>query len=327
MMALADLLPGEWIALEKDRGYVLRMKQKSVQRRSDWWQLFMTEREKALAAMSAEVLKHMQAGREPLSNELGPGRDPSISDKLEAEMEASHNFFHNLPTPLQERIANQMNENPSLDSFSHGVGTFDEEGATVVFIKDLPSGIQDSLRAMISSNLHKTQDNINWETVSIEFINGGVGLLANPLAPGNHYIGSLYGESLHGLKVNYLSRLMTPEGIPLFYANRFNKDTPIGWRQLAAYQQSKVWKNDAPLSKYMNSTQPFRSDMLEWVSEKSNIDFVSDFYSKPGFVMRPEEKAKPLPVPLKEFLDMQAEIQDMSWKKRDDNLYLFRNNR
>lgn len=325
MQALAELLPGEWIALEKDRGYLLRMKQKTTQKRSDWWQLFMGEREKALAAIRVEVLKHMRAGREPSNNEFGTGRDPSVTDKQEAEMEITHSFFQNLPADMQERIANQMNENPSLDS--GGTSTGDDEGATVVFIKELPSEMAESLRAKIASRLHTTQDKINWDTVSLEFINGGGGLLVNPVVPGFRSMGSLYGEGLHESKVWLLGWLLRPEGIPLHRTLEFDKDTPIEWKQLAAYSQSIVWKNDPPATKALYSRPPYRSDMLEWVGEKSDIEFVADFYSKPGFVMRPEEKAKPLPAPLKEFLDRQAEIQDFSWKKRDDNLYLFRNNR
>lgn len=80
MQALADLLPGEWIPLEKEKGYVLRMKQNAILKRNEWWQLFLQERERAYASLRVGILKSMRSERLPLNNEEGTGRDSSITD-------------------------------------------------------------------------------------------------------------------------------------------------------------------------------------------------------------------------------------------------------
>ena len=57
------------------------------------------------------------------------------------------------------------------------------------------------------------------------------------------------------------------------------------------------------------------------------MEFIADYYSVAGGPLSPADQDKRLTRPLKQELDYRAAQEDMSWKKRSDGLYLFRDNR
>ena len=96
--ALADLLPGNWEPLADKSGYILHMSPVAAHRRDKWWELFLHEREQALAAQRAAVLAALRA--QPYRRKTND-HDPEHSNvALEQEKAAEQGFFNVLSPAL-----------------------------------------------------------------------------------------------------------------------------------------------------------------------------------------------------------------------------------
>lgn len=325
MQSLAELLPGSWVARKDNSGYELIMDAKAVRQRQDWWRLFTKEREKSLEAYRAYLLQQMRANLNisPESN-LNPEQNAQLTA-------AAHDLYAGLPQALQERIAGQLNNNSfyGMDRVSFSSG--DMEGATVVNWNELPLSAQNTMSTFIASwvqnGLHKEPSAIDWSGVQVCFANGGIAVQANVILPTGEWSGTPMGRSFEYPPPNIVA--LTP-GLPglLEAVKRLGRDAPEEWKRLAAYQQSRIWKNDIPAHpRRRGRRSPLRSQALQWLADKADIQYVADYYSLPREPMKLQEKTAPLTQSLKETLDTIADEQQMSWKQRPDDVYLFRNNR
>ena len=85
MQALAEMLPGKWT--RTPAGYELAMTNTAANLRSEWWRLFLGEREKAMALQRQAVLDAMQT---KAKRGNATDSDPDQSDPvLDADMAAS----------------------------------------------------------------------------------------------------------------------------------------------------------------------------------------------------------------------------------------------
>ena len=66
---------------------------------------------------------------------------------------------------------------------------------------------------------------------------------------------------------------------------------------------------------------------LDWLKEKSQFEFVSDYYDRSSTMLDERGKAALSGDSLKAALDNLAVQQDVSWKTREGGIYLVRNNR
>jgi hypothetical protein len=110
---------------------------------------------------------------------------------------------------------------------------------------------------------------------------------------------------------------------------QLGRSAPPEWKALAAFQNSTVWKND-PAADFQwdgRTTRARRADVLSWLTHRANIEFVADYYSRPFKFWTEKDKASPLTRSLKAELDYRAADQDMSWKRQESDVYLFRDNR
>jgi len=317
MAALADLLPGAWVTLDDKSGYRLEMDFMAVARRARWWRLFMQEWERALAAQRAYIL---QALRSKLAIEQPNDPNREGDPRAEAEAAAEHEFFRMLPAPLQEAIANKL----SANFFYGGLGGEMEEGAIVVPFGDLPEQIQEKVRENGSAFFHEKNRGFTWDDVAIRFNNAGKVVTANLILPNG------FSTLIAGTTVG-----MSPDAEALSLDHRWlearvrqlGKLAPTTWKELVAFHQSRVWQNDPPATKPKPGLPPRRVEVLQWLADKAQIEFVADYYSQLQRPLPDAEKERPLAQPLKAELDYRAAEQDTSWKKRPDNIYLFRNNR
>lgn len=356
MAALAQLVPGEWVVPTGRDGkplpnaYELDMTESAQAERRDWWNLFLSERASQLARMREQTLRLMRGQRVA-------GEQHNISDEINAQMQNSHDFFKLLPDDLARRVLANVNLH-SYGLLGDGWGTGDDEGAVVVPLANLPAPAQAMVRAAIAGRGGKRPDAINWQGATITLMSDGDLFMSEfGLA------GVADPRSCSLFDSNYLPPLISPEEIlrpailrpnheglvsTIDWMLRLHTDKaaaralfdslPDGMKRLIQWQKRTVWPNVAPKEgKASNGHYPrprrFRPDVLAWLGEQGRFDFISDnyfmaFQSTHGSIRLTEaEKAAPLKTPLDEELNAQAATLDMSWKRRDDGLILFRNNR
>ena len=332
MYALAELLPGTWRTLDDKSGYILRMSPAAVQRREKWWRIFEQEREQEIAALRAAALAAMRTP--PYRRKPGEPDSEHTNPEIEAQIAAEHSFFNVLSPEQQERIANSLNDIP-LNSGSSDMG-FGEEEAVQVAFTDLPPAAQEMLRKDPGNSLFASRRNADWNMVTVRFDNTGSNVASSIALPNGE---ASMGQALRvpfeqspALGIDHRSLAYTAHLLERA-APKTLKRWPETWKQLLAYQNSRVWPNDAPLHPPRQSP-PHRSDALRRISAQADIEFVADYYSKPGLPIQldfdyaaTEVKALIAAPTLKTTLDDAAALHDMSWKRETGGLYLFRDNR
>ncbi len=314
MEALAELVPGKWIAQPNGTGYILAMDADAVSYRKKWWELLSRDRERALEAQEAHILASMRKD-EPQVSETN--RTEPSDRGSEAAVRITRNWYRSLPKRLQEAIASRT---PEI-AFDRSEGPFfanpyPREGAVAVSMRELPSESQSMVLAHVPKANQNSQvffSNTGFSVKPmIQFDDGSrtgldMGLDVGP-APGI--------EAL-GLDHRALPKLLM----------RYGKSAPPIWKELVEFQNHTVWKNDPPETQPRRYPPPRRSEILSWICARADIDVISDYYSRLGVSLKPEEWNRKTIVSLSKELDLRAAEQDQSWKKRTDGILIVRNNR
>jgi hypothetical protein len=322
MSALAQLLPGQWEQLEEKQGYRLTMQPSAVRRRTEWWRLFLGERERALAEMRSQVLQSIR--KVPYRRRLGDPNPENSDPALEKERADGQDFLRALPEALQEQIANQMLDFPYYNLLGNSPIGFYEETATIVPLSALSLQAKESLQNNSRVQRFAAQRSINWDEATLRFNNQGFAVMVS-LAQANGAAVSTQ-ELIVGNPPKALMLLLDQTWLAE-EVQKMGKKAPATWKQLADYHKSRVWKNAPPSKKPEMRPRPRRVDALQRLGSQGDIEFVSDYYSLPGSLLPQEEKPAPLTRPLTEELAVFALEYDSSWKLNGDNLYLFRDNR
>lgn len=116
-----------------------------------------------------------------------------------------------------------------------------------------------------------------------------------------------------------------------YTAYGMGSDAPPEWKQLAAYQRSRVWPNILPKlpPEDHSAWHPTisRAAQTDWLGERGHMEYVCDYYSHGGYAMPEDQKKQPVRRPLAAELDEMAARRDVSWVKDTDGIYLVRDNR
>lgn len=324
MRALATLTGGKWKIREDNQGYILEPSPIMLRDRDRWWQAFLDERKAALAAhadfLKSELRKTPQ--ERPVTEENAPPGSPTAN--------ASRSLFNSLPEALLSRIADNMDDS-SFYSANTSHRVTDNEGTTMIAVNQLPDSIQKGFAQQgfpLAASSSALMQIINiGSLVSAQVMNQD----GTPLSA-SHTLDIPGSPALELLK---LEQDELPEMV-----RKMGSAASANLKLLAAFQQKTVWKNDPPKREPDHQwPRPRRAEVLQRLAEKANIDFVADYYSRPGIplsaIPRAETLEEPLQNPtqdplqrplLEEALNIRAVEQDMSWKHQD-GLYLFRNNR
>ncbi len=151
MTALAEMLPGQWTRT-KD-GYNLSMTDKAVIARSEWWRLFLGEREKALAAQRQAVLAAMQTkARRRQADDPEPAEPTDHA--VEEERANQHDFFHTLPQALKEQIAANLDDSPFYEVGHLGFGNAGERCGTVGWLSQMSPETQKNFKTAMQDNVN-----------------------------------------------------------------------------------------------------------------------------------------------------------------------------
>lgn len=317
MEELAQVLPGAWRRSEK--GYRLEKDTRAVEYRDRWWRLFEQERARELDAQRAAVLSAMRQK----SDIPGPGEPnpENVSPEMYERMGASQLFWNLLPPSLQERVAGQMIDTAYYRSGPVFYGAH-MEGAVVAPFSALSPQAQ-SLATSAASLLLNGHSMRTPRAVS--FSNGGFVVRCHILADdGQRYdlpssLRVFVPEPMPALSLDQSSLPAMVKGL--------GKAAPETWKELAAFQQVRIWPNDLPTDRPNPAIPPRRAEVLDRLADVAGMEFVADYYSVAAKPLSPAEKRQRLSRPLKTELDNCAARYDLSWKRRKDGLYLFRDNR
>jgi hypothetical protein len=318
MQALAELLPGEWIVQPDGSGYRLDMERKATERRARWWELFLGERDKALAAQRQKVLAALR--RPPVPVKIDDSGNPNLTQEA-AAVPQSRQFYNSLPADLQEHIADRMNETAWYRSMVSVGG--EEEGAMMVPLESLPESCRNILRDRIKG-VATDPDKLRMEKATVTLMNEGIRLMAVARLADGRFFADVATVRV-GTGTEAISLLLDHTALAE-EVKRLGNAAPEIWKTLAKYQTSRIWKNSLPAPpKIIKIPPPRRAEILAWLAKKADIEFVADYYSVPGQTnLAPD--TLPLSRPVTEELDARALEQDFSWK-RSNTLYLIRSNR
>ena len=312
MSALASLLEGKWKAREDKQGYILEPSETMARDRDRWWQAFLDERKAALAAQSAFMRSKMRKTPQERPVDVGNAAPGSITP------DTARSLFNSLPDDQLSRIAGNIDDSPFF-TVDNPYMAGDNEGSTMIAFNQLPDATRQMLTQQTPSLTNASSS--TW----MQIINIGSLVSAQVMNQDGTSLSGSYVLNISDSPVLDLLKLeqnQLPEKV-----RKMNGEASANLKLLVSYQEKTVWKNDpANREPAHQFPPPRRAEVLQWLAEKANIEFVADYYSKPGVPLFPPQWAQTPQQPLQEELNIRAVEQDMSWKAQD-GLYLFRNNR
>ncbi len=321
MSSLAELFQGKWETLPEKKGYYFTLTKKTLDKREGWWNHFQAERERAIGDLKANML---EATKRDL--ETHAANEAEDSRKAAEIAKRTRSVFKDLPREFLQQLAERVD----LDYLYLGYkDSRDDEGALPVLLKDLPESFTTFLQSS-STSLPNYKYEPESTYTALEFIFVGDGIEATVARPGQ--AGSaFFGRDNITTPILTLSRLEPyHERLPDFL-KQFPKESTPGLEYFAKIQKERVWKNTLPTvhQNYVNAQaiRPVRWQKLKWLSEKSGIEFLSDYHSTFGYKLSEAEMKQKPKKSVEEELNELGVIHDLSWKKSANNLYLVKNNR
>ncbi len=315
MNSLAQLVPGAWYHAPDGKGYILRMSQSAVSRRQRWWNLFLGERQRLWEEIPRRALQTMQA-RPEIKGEVTSA--DGNHEGFKQQLLAGPTFFNLLSAPLQEKIAYSLNQTPYYQERGHIWQNGMDEGAVIVPLNALPPQAQEQLSARLRlyNSQTDTLDNsyVLFENVG-SIISADVVNLNGDLLPAGFHIDVNFDAEKPAFRIDH-------EALPR-RVKQMGRNAPSVWKELAAYQESRVWPNDLPSKTHLSYQN--RAEALEWLADLAHLEFVADYYSLMGGT-HPTTMPAQLRMGLKEELNLCAAELDLSWKQSGD-IYLCRDNR
>lgn len=327
MNDLAELLPGTW---DKDaKGYTLYRNLKRIKQRDDWWEQFLTLRKKYIEAHKDRVVHALKDGKLPHDFEFRP-------TTVAGERETLRNMYAmvaEFPDGQLREIANSLNELPFYSSERRIFSTRDIEGAACFPYSSLKEDYRNLIATLVNSkaNASGAVPSLNgayiYFTVGLNTVFGGIIFKDGSILPSifSKNISTPLGELEPFLFATSLNHAWLPSSIARFPAEKQKE-----WAKMLIAQQTAFWENpikvDPPSQPFPRFLNPIRTDVIEWLADKGNMEFIADYYTTPGVPLKQEEKDRKLEDTLPNELAKQAALHDFSWKGQD-GLYLIRSNR
>jgi len=377
MIALAEMLPGTWTRTR--HGYTLAMTSEAVFARSEWWRLFLGEREKALAAQRQAVLGAMQT--KARRRQIGDSDTEQSDRAVEEEVANQHDFFHSLPQALKEQIAANMDDSPFYEVEGIGYGNGAERTGTLGWLSQMPPQTQEKFKAAMQDYINNhlaplppafqkyatqaQRDLAAFDPSKVYFLfqNEGVGVMATPIngppsvsselnldvpetlslpvlmLDQTQLADEVYGGRALGPRWKHLADTLREKGEAatseekrrIYDVYGMGDAAPPEWKQLVAYQRSRIWPNTlpklTPKGQSLDLIEISRAGRMDRLGEQGHMEYVSDYYSQGGYAMPADQKKRPVRRPLAKEMDEIAARHDVSWTKDADGITLVRNNR
>ena len=314
MNSLAELIPGSWYKMPDGKGYVLRMSQSATIRRQRWWNLFLEERQRLWEILPERALQTMQL-RPEIKGEITSA--DGNHEGFKQQLLAGPTFFNLLPA-WQQKIAHSVNQTPYYQERGLILSTGMNEGAVIVPFTDLPEQAQKPLAARLHVYSPQTDPA---DSNYVLFENVGSGISADVVNSSGDVLTTGFSMDVKWDAERPAFNL-DHEGLPK-RVKQLGRNAPSVWKELAAYQESRVWPNALPAKSHLSYEN--RAEVLEWLADTAHLEFVADYYSL-IWGTRHSILSAQMSLPLQEELNKLAGELDLSWKRVGD-VCLFRNNR
>ncbi len=316
-MALSQLIRGYWAPTRT--GYILRMTDRDVLTRKEWWRAFEAQRESAIAARRELFLTAMDTP--PKEPKAPPGKqlDPSSINGY-AYSRRAYALFHGLPDDVKRDIAGACNVYALYTGFYGGnqIG-----GSVPVKYASLSAGAREALQPEFDALPGIDDDTKNKSTVL--FTNLGFQVNVSLCLP-------KLGISFTTLSLHVITRF--PDTKPLYLdhpklpenVRSLGKSATADLRLLAKYQEATFWPSEKPAVLPVTGNNRCFLQMLRRLASNTTIEFVTDCYFKKCDLMTLDELARPVGN-VNDELNSMAVATDVSWKQTQLGITLIRNNR
>lgn len=323
MEALAELLPGEWVSTGTKGSYMLRMAPKAVQRRRRWWEVFNEERTGDFANLRNALL---QAIQRPVTTPPIVLGNPAAAETLQNRLAATRRLLQLMPVPLQQEIVSRMDMSGFYSARSVEVEGGNAPAYTAVRLTALPEAAQQAVLETIPPQLTPASK----EDVVLAFGNFGISIQSYAFFRDGKSTSLGIGVT-GGELIDLIQPAQLDQTILVVLTKEKGDAAPASWKVLTDYRLSRVWPNTLPPrepTQPQNAIPFLRADVLRWIGEKGDIDFISDYYSIYGIPLSPSQKATPIKKEeITQLLNLFARDEDSSWKQGPGGIYLFRDNR
>jgi hypothetical protein len=288
LRSVAELLPGYWKPYANGRGYSFYMTKKALAEREEWWRLYMRQHDAALEAQRRYVVERLDEKPQPIVGE-------QLSANQSAQSLNAQTFYYALTKDMKFSIADHL-----VDTLMYGTGEMFvsdgslEEGAITYRLSELPEACREAVHKDYFGDFLASQ-HISESVVALRIANEGRNLTLHFLLPDGREMQSSLGFSVG----------QAPDAAPLglkhmaliSVVKKLGKRSPADWKRLAAYQEGRVWPNEPPKANLFQRRMfaygpPRLAERLEWLRDKSHIEFVWDYYDRSGTSLKEDEKPR-----------------------------------
>lgn len=327
MEALAELIKGRWQTEGKD-GYLLVQDEDAVLKRNLWWRYYEENQQESKNVLVQALLRRMHSRPVPAGFLEGLNETPP---DIQRNNDKRLGFFNLLPMELQKSIAETI-----LDSAFVFGGNMIYSGQEAVIgrpFSELPEKlqkyIQDELAHDKAEHEQTRQDADKPDTrvadSTVLFRNEGVNIRVSLVfADGQQYGTAIMISAAPPKNVSFLG--LDHRGVPA-EVKRLGIKAPSSLKRLADFQKTTVWNNPLTSPDSYQFPPLDRTEVLNWLAEKSKIEFIADDYNTDSRPMTQEDREQTPSAPPAKELNLLSTTHDVSWKQRTDQLYLVRNNR
>ena len=288
LRSVAELLPGYWKPYANGRGYMFYMTNKALSQREEWWRLYLKQHDAALEAQRRYVVERLEEKPKAV---VGEG----LSDNQFAQIQNAQTFYYALSHDLKLAVAGHL-----VDTLMYSTANIFasdgsmEEGAVAIRLSDAP---QECRQAIHNDDLGQflAKQHIPDTDVVLSIANEGRSLTLHMLLPSGRELQSDFGfrvgQALESAPLGLKHRFLVD------VVKKLGKRAPVDWKRLAAYEEGRVWPNDAPADSSLMHTNsafgpPRLAECLERLKGASHIEFIADYYDHSGTSLTAEEKVK-----------------------------------
>lgn len=328
MLAIAKLIPGEWVHGTTADTFYFEMAAQALRERHIWWGMFMRAWNEGIQSRYDHLLIALNAPSVYLAK-------VRFSSGVIQDMSDCMSVIHSLPESVKVQIAKTETKLGDYgEVYRKAIAPYN--GNAAISLDGLPSRQQN----MVYNKLNATDQSLAHHSPSSCLIfNYGSGMMFVYLALPDNQIVPIWQIPFNSKQDNALLKA----------AMSLNQDRLVAlvkqypharelYKELAGYETSTVWNDHLPSIEY----HPYyhlsdalhgvfgplrRSERLEWMEEHTGFQYISDYYTQAGSILTNNSHVRTWKHSLKYELDRMAKLNDCSYRENSDGIYLVRDNR
>ncbi len=328
MVAIAKLMPGEWVHGSTTNSIYFEMSAQALRERHIWWGLFMRAWNEGMQSRDDHLLNALNNPSKYLAK-------TRLSNDLIQEISDCTSIIHSLPVSVKDQIDETTTRVGDYGRVFHKViGPYN--GIAAITLDSFSSQQQN----MIFNKLNATDQSMAHHSPSSCLIfTYGSGMMFVYLALPNNQIVPIWQIPFNTKQDNALQKAaMSLDQHRLVRLVKEDSHPRELYKELVSYATSTVWNDHLPSIEYHlyyhlsdalhGVFGPLRrSERLEWIEEHTGFQYISDYYTQSGSILNNNSHVRKWKHSLKYELDRMAKLNDCSYRVNTDGIYLVRDNR